>query len=517
MNVGTLPREMCYRAQREAVPLCIVFMTTLLAKAGALLPGFSIDDYPFMDSAKTLAPLLLKRGRVGQWLFLKAAIALQLEPNSAHIFYAVLSIAAYGVIGLAIVHFWRVRDTGWWSIAAAVVIANHPYTSEIFTFRIGLPVAALVMVLLTLILLLIARGSPWFMPGTAMFAAALSVSPISLHYGLMIACIGFAIEATRSVVGPEAVPQSGLGGNVTCWRLVSGRSARLLAVVVSGAMVYVTIGLLLWHALGIDTQYFRFLGPADIPSRLRTAVPFLAATFLGPNVLIPRAANLALATVVALGLLGLFWTWCRGAQWWQGALGWAAVVALLGFGLLWSLGLSLILRAYWPVPRHMAHVGILWGGCIVLAAAAVRGGPLRGALAVSVVVIVLSFVGASEQILDDQTRLNKRDALVASRIVARLERHAGFPAVRRVVIVGKRGSYPVGPLKSQWGDMNISAFGASWSRVRILREISGYDLRESKVPEERASAEADCAKTAPWPARGSVRVEGEVATICLGP
>lgn len=71
--------------ERQRLPLLIVLGITLLAKGGALLPGYSIDDYqPASDGPHALLGDVLSKGRVGHWLFLKAAMILQIEPNAAY-------------------------------------------------------------------------------------------------------------------------------------------------------------------------------------------------------------------------------------------------------------------------------------------------------------------------------------------------------------------------------------------------------------------------------------------------
>jgi hypothetical protein len=133
------------------------------------------------------------------------------------------------------------------------------------------------------------------------------------------------------------------------------------------------------------------------------------------------------------------------------------------------------------------------------------------------VAILISFVGVNEHILDEQHRLNMRDLLQANRVIARLESLPGFDRSRSVAFVGDRASYPMGLQRTQWGDMNISAFGAVWSQVNLLREASGYDLRLSTAPQERAAAEAYCSGAEPWPAQGSAVLRDGLAIICFGP
>jgi len=58
------------------------------------------------------------------------------------------------------------------------------------------------------------------------------------------------------------------------------------------------------------------------------------------------------------------------------------------------------------------------------------------------------------------------------------------------VIVGGSYTYPI-PTSTVIGDMNISAFCASWSKLNLLKEVTGYDFQ--KINQEDAiKVEAYC-------------------------
>lgn len=193
----------------------------------------------------------------------------------------------------------------------------------------------------------------------------------------------------------------------------------------------------------------------------------------------------------------------------------SGIAGLLGCALLWSVGGLLFRQPYWPVPRTMAHVGIFWAGCLVIAAGTAPRPWITRSLGVAAVVVLLSFIGVSQHIFDDQWRLNRRDQHKADRIVLRLEALPGFEGLRKVAFVGRSGWYPIGMPRTQWGDMNTSAFGPFWSQVSLLREVSGYDTGWFIEPQERAAADGYCAQAEPWPAPGSVAIRGNLGIVCL--
>jgi hypothetical protein len=497
----------------ERGALAGVLLITVLAKGAALLPGYSIDDWATIASgdAVGLHQDVLRKARFGHWLFLQLGAALELEPNPARILHVTLAIVAYSVFGLTVVRFWGVRERGWLPVAAASLVANHPYTAEIFTFRIGLPLAAIVIAVLALLLWLATRPRFHLLLPSLGFAFAISCYQIALHFGGMVALCGVAIGLTRDPSLASEPP----GASQPRPRLIDLAVVRLALVMALGSFWY-------WLALVVPGSPARrqgfevdYLAPQQLPQRLVEAGRAVGATFLRPNVLVPRPVNLVFLGVVAALLGALAWRVAR-SRLRARALGLAAaIVALLGLGALWSCGLFLIFEHLWLSPRSMAHIGVLWAGCLLLLARLAPARWARAVLGLAGALIVLVFVGVNQHIFEEQRRLNMRDLNKANRIVARIEELDPAAAVRRVAVVGGHAWYPVGPQRTMWGDLNVSAFAPEWSKVAVLREASGLDWLWATDPAEKEAALAYCAAVDPWPAADSVAVRGEVAYLCL--
>lgn len=491
---------------RPRHPLLAVAVLTLLAKGGALLPGFAIDDWTAMANGRTgLLYDVWSKARWGHWLMLKAAQALQIEFTDARILWVSAAIVSYALLGWAVVRFWGYADRGWLAVLAAAMIANHPYTSEIFSFRIGLPPAAAVAALLALMLHLAAKPSPGAWAGSFLFAFSLSCYPIALHYALMIALVGAALLLGRWLIAgrdePVALPKEPLRAIL-----------QFALFIFAGTLLYCLIGAVAGKLLHVQSDYFTLLGPAQIPARFVVVIEKISSTFLRSNPLIPPPVRALLGLVVLVLVAGLV----RTAPWRAKRAGIAAgMLALLGAALMWSVGVYLVRAEWWPVPRSMAHIGVFWAGCCLLAAELMpRRWAYRAVVALAAL-IVLSFVGVNQQVFEDQRRLNARDVLMANRILARLEALPGFEHTTQVAFVGSRFSYPEGPLATTWGDLNISAFGAFWSQTSLVREASGLNLQRPYDPARRAAAVTYCSGAAPWPASEAVALRDGLAIVCL--
>lgn len=504
------------RLRDERAPLAAVLLVTALAKAAALLPGYALDDWGNADGPiPILVDDVLHKGRLGHWLLLRAGMALQTEPLSARILYVTLSIAAYALFGWAVVRFWRVPPRGWLPVAAAVLVANHPYTVEIFTFRNGLPPAGIVLAILASLLHLAVRPAPRLLLGSLLFAAAASFYQIALHFALMVTLVGFAVRCARALGAPDPRPPDPGGATWMPSRLLADRDVRFLLYVVGGSLLYALAGRIVWGLMGVRESFFEMLSPRELPQRIAEVSRHVWATMAGTNPLLPTLVQRIFALVLLGIVCGLLWTVSTRSDKKSALARAIAIIALLPAAWLWSVGLFLVLRGYWPVARSMAHVGILWGGSLVIAALLLPWAVTRRALAVIAATIAVSFVGVSEQILDDQRRLNMRDMLLVDRMVARIETLPGLDQARRVIFAGHRPWHPSGPMQTQWGDLNLSALGAYWSNGALLREVSGHDLSSTKAPEDEAAAASYCAEHDPWPSPDAIGLQGQLIVICL--
>jgi hypothetical protein len=106
-----------------------------------------------------------------------------------------------------------------------------------------------------------------------------------------------------------------------------------------------------------------------------------------------------------------------------------------------------------------------------------------------------------------------RDFHKANRIIYKLENHPEFSRVQRVTIIGGDWNFP-SAIDTAIGDMNISAFSKSWSKLNILKELSGYNFAQA-TENEQEKAEAYCSGAPKWPAPESLIIDGALCIICL--
>jgi len=498
----------------------LTLLVTALAKGTAFLPGYSIDDYGrVVKGAQSLALLVQEKGEKGRFgsAFLNWCLhLLQLDPTRSQVLFVASSILVSALFAALVVRFWNLDKSGWLAPAMACIVANHPYTAEIFTFRAAIGIALFPLAILSL-LLIPRRGSPWLMAaGSVLFAAALSIYQLALHSCLMIVSVGAAIWLTRYLVlGSAHGWPKRVVSLLSIRRLARHRNTALLGCAILGAVLYTASSVALVAGLRMSLSTRTKIIPFhQLGERAHLVLAELEGRFLGPEPLLAPLTKGMLLLVLMSALAGLLWrtrSWLRPRP----PLLATAIIALLLASLAWSLGTLLLLAEFWPAPRIMAHVGIFWAGVLAIAHLC-WGQRVRVALAMLAVFIVLSFVGSNNRVLDEQLRLNRRDAHRANRIVARLAALPGFSKVRYVTIAGGDWGYPM-RFETVDHDLNISAFGAYWGKVNVLAEISGYDLQLATDGAQIQAAAAYCRGLEPWPGPRSVTIRDDLAIVCLGP
>jgi hypothetical protein len=488
-------------------------LATLLAKGAAFLPAYAIDDYSLGLQGPRI-DAMFAQGRFGQALLSQLFYLLQLEPAYATVFFVSFAIFTSALLAALTVRYWGLGRRGWLPAAAACIALNHPYTAEIFTFRTALGSSMVALALFSLLLIPNRWSVRRVLGGAALFAFTLSIYQIVLHFCLMIIALGAAIWWTRYLI---IAARDGWSPRVSSLlsprRILRHKNTALLACAVLGTAGYLTLNAVISRALHVvRADRTRFIPLGELSARGQMVLDVLRLRLLEPSALMTLFSKRLLLLLLLGALAGLLW---RTRPWrrMRAALLLLTVVATLAGALVWSVGVIMVLREFWPVPRVMSHVGIFWAGLLVIACLCF-GARARKGLGVLAALILLSFIGADNRILRDQVRLNLRDTMKANRILARLEMLPGFSQVACVAIDGSEWRYPL-EYSTADHDMNISAFGADWAKVAILREISGYDLKAATEPDQIAMAQALCRSVKPWPDPEAVMIRDRLAIVCL--
>jgi hypothetical protein len=489
-----------------------VLALVVLAKGAALLPGYSFDDYSILSRGSGTLATKIRFGRGGWGVLAELLTALGADAHFAPMPFVVLMLLSWAALGVLLVRHWGLGRRGWAPVAVGVMAATHPYTTEILTFRGALGSAATSLALFTLLLIPRRWSGRHLLMGSALFALAMSIYQVALHFALMTVLGGAAVWLARWR-GRRAPP--GKEPRQASWlRFIHHRQVGLLVCTVAGTLTYVVVSAVLLVALHRSAApRTELLAPSELPERASIVAQQLAVRLAGHDAMLPLFTKSLLLLLVICAIVELV----RRARPWRRPRGLAVVAGvllLLSLATVWTLGVELVTKEFWPAPRIMSHTGVLWAALLAIAYACSRVVGRR-LLPLLVVPVVISFIGVDNHILGDQQRLNARDTAKAIRIVEQLESEPGFGQLRELTVVGGSYAYSV-PLATIDHDMNISAFAAQWAKDGILREVSGYDFRPATAAQVEI-AKAYCAKVQPWPAEQGIEIVDSLGIVCLAP
>ena len=484
----------------------------MLAKGGALQYAYGVDDWAFALRSSIVREQLAQARFGGAGL---SRLLQGLNGESVHspLAWVAVLIAVQALFGALIARHWHLERRVVLGIAAASLIAIHPYTCESLHLRSAIAHTAVSQGLLLLLLIPQRWTVRRLAAGAVVFAAALSLYQLMLHYLVMAAIVGSAVAWGRYLRFAGRHGWSDRVRRVASWRRILRHKVTALWIcAVGGTALYGVATLLyLWRFPVVLTSRTKLLALDVLRERARQVAHRLAEILIGQDPLVTRLAQGILLALLGLALVGLVRWLRRGAVLRSSAAAGAAALGL-GAGLIWSLGMTLVIQEFWPAPRIVAPIAIVSAGALALASL-LNGRLVRRVSLAGALIVLLSFIGTDNRIFSEQVRLNQRDRLTANRIVERLENAPGFAAQLPVVVHGTRWRYPLA-LRTTTFDLNISAFGAPWSKVEVLREVSGYALSGATSAQKAAAAEY-CGTVEVFPAPTSVVVRDGLGIVCL--
>jgi len=492
---GRNEQEMTWWSPLSSIEVRVAVITliaSLIARWHAFAPAYSIDDYGLMtggDSGLLSGAIAQGRSLV---FFLRAALtSLGALPPHSFVLGSVIMHATLVGIALFCCRLWGIEHRFSIAAAASLLFILHPYQAEIFTFKTAVFFVALALALAFAALAAAASRGWRFGAGVLAFTAALMLYQAVLNYAAVALLFGALIYFAR-------------GEAAWFFRNVAARQITLIAVAV---VLYfaATAAIAAAAAVGMNERT-ELLGIAGIGTRLGLAGEQLWRMFTQPEPIMPRVPKLLLVFATAVAAAGaIAASRHRGRT--AGAIGLAVLV-----GVPLCLGVVLVLKQWWPVPRVFAHTGLMWAGMFALCAASAAPVFRRIALGIAAVV-VFSFIGTNNHVFSDQLRMQMRDVSKTNRILGRVEMLPDFRSLQGIVVHGGYWTYAL-PLATQQGDMNVSLLYPAWTKRALVNEVSGYNFQPA--PDAVAGkAAAWCTAERKWPAPEAVTAIEKFAVVCL--
>jgi hypothetical protein len=476
----------------------------LIVRAQSSISGFSVDDYSFASNPRLLSYLDLAnaQGRFGVslflWFFDATGISL-IGPSFLFIIFAILSQALLITVILQVL-FPRLSTVS--KTIAGGLLLSHPYWSELYTFKAASFSLSVVNLSIAASLLLI-----FYPPARIRFSWLISIITILFSLTVyqtsinVLVIILFFLVLTITTASNDNYEET-IHLKISAKRMIISMSASL-AIYLVILKIYAS---LFSGSLNSRTDLLKSEGSSG---RVEEAFSTLKLIYFGNEPIFPFGAKILYLMVACIS----FFFISRAIL---GTRKWSNFFVFIGIWICFpflTLGVALVIEEWWPTPRLLQHVGLIYGLSCALALNLVLSSTFTRILATFAVISALIGGMLNNQIFNDQRRINDLDRLTSSRIMSQLESSSGFENVEALAVVGSFWTYET-PLKTVQMDMNISAFATPWSKVSVIEFSTGHVFRGPDIVEQDA-ANLYCASSPRWPLLNSTTIIDKMAVVCL--
>jgi hypothetical protein len=489
----------------------VIFIAAFLARGSAIYPGFAVDDYRFYSKVDVADySIYLAQGR-----YINALTVWVINSFGASISGVYFSLGISALFLQSIFTFSILRFVGLAHLPMAglmgAIINTHPYLAEIYTFRMALPGLCMALIFSIAALELVALRKPTLRTKLlAFFAVLLMLLTYQVFLNYFAVVIIFAFVVSQTTHGTNIKPF--LEAKIYRTRAFTLSLLTLASAAVFFALLKLSI---LFGSIALEGRT-KLIAFDTYPERLLEVTNGIVKIYWAPEPVISEWLKILIAILLLVAIAEILNSQFRRKADQPDYMGMIGI--LVSFLLLVpaSIGIIMFFDNWWPVPRVISHVAVIIGLLFLLADYCGERSSyhyLRSSISVARIIVLVGFVLLSNQIFADQNRVNQTDRMLANRIVARLETQSDIGKVQFVFVDGGSWGYP-SPIRTVQGDMNISAFFPSYSKVPLLAEVSGYNFQTATGDNARL-AKNYCETKLPWPSSESVKVTNDLAIICL--
>lgn len=487
-------RSVIKNLEERPALICVasIFLAMLAIRAPFIFYiGMSTDAY---NNGSALPPyeFLAGQGRHGAYVLMKLMSGLGIygpyfQPLNVLLGISALSAAAFYLFRSVLGNAWALILIG------SLLFLSHPYQAEIFTFRDAVPFYATATLLGCTGYYIAGQGTRKSVAiGLLLIVAGLTIYQSFLNF----LAIAWLLQLLLAVVAPRS------GTTTTAQRR---KLAIQLATVAISVLAYMMATKLLNLALGTAaTGRATFITWEEAPKRVIEVLGVIKQ-FLHVDLISP--APLTSLLIAGLVLATSFVILLKGSSTWRFAL----VPAIGILTLISSVGIISVGRDFWPMPRTLVAIALIpaFAACII---PLIITSPIANRLVTaSSAIILISFMGIGNLVATEQVRMNKRDALFAASLVARIPL---TPGTHLAIIGGPNNAFGLSTVR---GDMNISAYWPLWSKTKAISEFIGYPVLPPDEQELTRSQEYCASPLAgSWPAtNSSAELDDGLVVVCL--
>lgn len=481
----------------------IIFSIALLARGNGIFSiNWSCDDFLSIDESTGIGYAISQASQLRVFAALTTRIMGWLGAGFPPLgaFWNASHTASMVVFALALRKLWIPKSASIYGILIGLLFTLFPYHINLLAFQLQHP--SMVMSYLTgaFAIANFNKEGWWKWVSVLAFAASLSYQTM-ISYFIAAGLILLLIQAANHWLQPQPKTiETNLRKTITYFIIL------VLGVITNFAISLLALRIL--HIAASDRA--TFAGLHQWPEKAQLIANHIKRTAYGKEPSMARSTKILqslLWLVVALGLSRDFLLNAGNRK---------RLIAFLP--LMLAVSAFTIAAAFLPTilmshtsenPRNLLATVLFACGLVSLSSLMKNRGLKISAIGLACL-LSLSYAVITNTLSVDMSRLTQRDLSNASRMVERLNQLSGNQKVRTVVFVGSMT--PGEQLKGR--EYFQSGFQVEWAKLPLLQEASGQKFA---LPNEsdRAKVASLARQLPPWPASGSVAVDGDVGVIVL--
>jgi len=482
---------------------CFVLLIALLARGNGIFSlNWSCDDFLSIADPTGVGYAV---SQTSQLRFFAAFITRVLGWLGAGfppvgVFWNVSHTASMVVFALSLRRFWIPGSPSIYGILIGLLFTLFPYHINLLAFQLQHPAMTMSYLTGAFAMANCNRAGWWKWASVLALAASLSYQTM-IAYFLAAALVLALILAYRHFQSAGAT------------RLADSFAplSNYLQVVALGLVAYFGLSLLSLKLFAIEgSNRTTFAGLDAGQEKVQLLWNHLKRTAFGNEPSMVRSPKLLQSSLWAVVISGLSLNVLRRSRGGFGAVAFIVFSFLISIAIVASAFLPTILMDHTSEnPRNLLATVLLAAGLVALASL-LANRPMQIVAIGLAGLLALSYALITNTLSVDLARLTTRDFLQATRMVERLDQLSGSNKLRTVVFVGNYSTNA--NLSGQ--EYYQSGLTVPWAQLPLLQEASGQ-VFSSPSSLDQAKAKRISALLPPWPAAGSVAVEGDVGVVVL--
>lgn len=470
--------------------------------------GYSIDDYLFARSIPDWS-FNLTQGRWAGIILNNFLLQIGAESFFASTILILLSQISLSFAGLVIVKLWKVSNNLRLASLITAFFVSFPYHAEIYTFRMASASFTVAIFLCFLALIINKNSYLKTIASVFIFIIGIGIYQVIINYALVFISSSFLVKYI-TIKNKNALQKI---------RMILSHSdfKNNIKIFILGTSLYLLLNKIILSIFKVQgAQTYQILNYKDLSKiifRLKEVGLTYIRTFFTAEPIFPLSVKMILITFLLVLIIIMFFKIKKHNQPMQFLINFLTFLFLLIISSISFLVPLSMVTSWWPVPRVIGSISIFWLAILTCLYQLSKNNLLTIFTSVLSSVAIFSFIGINNHVYIDQLRINKMDQQKASRIITRLEIDKNFNNIITLAIVGNPWTYPLG-IKTVNGDMNISAFGANWSKVPLINESTGYNFL-SPTQDQLSLAKEYCRQVEPWPDLNSTTIIDSLGIVCL--